>query len=324
MVFDLPGTVAFFVSILTIGLIYSILTLGLNLHFGYTGLLNFGHVAFFAVGAYTTAIITSPPPNSVAFTTYEIGFGVPMPWAFVASLVLGAVAGGALAFLIGLTSIRLHTHYLAIATFALAELVHSVIENEEWLTGGFLGMSRVSRPYYGVMSGDDWEVMYLVVVSLAVVGTYLFLERLIDSPFGRLLRGIRDHETRAKTLGKNTNMVKLKSFTIGGAIAGFAGGLYAMYIGSLIPGQFTVNVTFLTWVALLIGGAVSNVGAIFGTLLFYMFGGVLRFLPSTGDPTLVSNIQRLVMGLLFIVVIRVRPQGLFGKKDEIITGENQE
>lgn len=321
MAFELPGLAVYLISVATFALIYGLLVLGLNLHFGYTGLLNFGHVAFFAIGAYTAAIVTSPPPAQAGAVAYTIGLGISMPFGFLISLGLAATAAGTVAFIVGLTSIRLDTHYLAIVTFALAELIAAVIENEQWLTGGFNGMNQVPRPGYTTLPGDIWPLMYLGIVSLGVLGVYLFLDRLVSSPFGRLLRGIRDRESGAQMLGKNTSLVKLKSFVIGGAIAGLAGGLYAHFTGSLYPEQFITHITFLAWIMMLLGGAVSNVGAIAGAFLFIGVRELLRFMPNAGITNLSTNLQWVLIGIMFVAVMRYRPQGLFGNQDEIISGE---
>src|SRR5699024_2605634 len=136
-----------FVSgLLTLALIYGLLALGLNIQYGYTGLLNFGHVAFFAAGAFARALVTLPPAGSAAYAAagahYQIGLGMP----FVLGIAAAAVAGGLLALLIGLTSIRLSSHYLAIATFAMAEIFRSFLNNEEWLTRGQFGITNVPQP----------------------------------------------------------------------------------------------------------------------------------------------------------------------------------
>jgi len=322
MAFELPGVLAFVVSVLTIGLIYGLLALGLNVHYGYTGLLNFGHVAFFAAGAYTSAILTIPPPGTVeGGAEYAVGLGLPMPLGLPVSLAAGALVGGLLATLIGLTSVRLGTHYLAIATFALAGIFEDFLINEEWLTRGVFGINIVPKPGRAALGADLWQVVYLLFVAALVVATYLVIERLLTAPFGRLLKGIREDEGAARMLGKPTPLVKLKSFAIGGAIAGLAGSVYAHYLGSVVTGQFIPLVTFLVWVALLLGGAASNRGAVVGAVVLIGFREVTRFLPEiAGRPSLVPSLRFVVIGLLLVAVIRYRPAGLLGDPDEIVTG----
>ncbi|MFC7045249.1 branched-chain amino acid ABC transporter permease [Halobacteriaceae archaeon GCM10025711] len=327
MAFALPGEVSFLVSIATVALIYGLLAIGLNVHYGYTGLLNFGHVAFFAAGAYTAAILTMPPPTAVEGQVgYAIGLGLPMPVGLPVSLAAAALAGGLLALLIGLTSVRLDTHYLAVATFALAGIFEDVLVNEDWLTRGVHGLNQVPRAGVSVLGPEAWQVAYLAFTALLTLGVYLVVERLVGSPFGRLLKGIREDERAARMLGKDTDRVKLTSFAVGGAIAGLAGAVYAHYVGSVVTGQFVSLVTFLVWVALLLGGAASNRGAVLGAFVLVAFREGTRFLPEIeGHPSLVPSLRFVVIGLLLVLVVRFRPAGLLGNPNEIVTaGEGEE
>lgn len=321
MAFELPGLASFFISLITLALIYALLAMGLNIHYGYTGLLNFGHVAFFAAGAYTSAILTMPPPGSIGGTVeYAIGLGLPLPIGLPISLAAGALVGGLLATLIGLTSVRLGTHYLAIATFALAGIFGDFLVNEQWLTRGVFGLNRVPKPGRALLGPDVWQVAYLLFVILLTLAVYLVIERLVNAPFGRLLKGIREDEDASRMLGKDSNAVKLKSFAIGGSVAGLAGSVYAHYLGSVVTGQFVPLITFLVWVALLLGGAGSNRGAIFGAFLLVAFRESTRFLPEVGgNPSLVPSLRFVVIGLLLVIVVRFRPQGVLGNPNELVT-----
>lgn len=326
MAFELPGLASFLISLTTIALIYALLTLGLNVHYGYTGLLNFGHVAFFAAGAYAAALLTIPPPGSTSGTVeYTVGFGLPMPEALPLSLAGGALVGGILAALVGLTSVRLGSHYLAIATFALAGIFGDFLVNEQWLTRGVFGLNNVPKPGRAALGADAWQVAYLALTAVLTLLVYLFIERFVNAPFGRLLKGVREDERAARMLGKDTNLVKLKSFAIGGAIAGLAGAVYAHYLGSVVTGQFVPLVTFLVWVALLLGGAASNEGAIVGAFLLVAFRESTRFLPEIGGhPSLIPSLRFVVIGLLLVLVVRYRPEGLLGNPNEIVTTEEGE
>ena len=337
----LTGWAAFVVGVATIACIYGLLTLGLNVHYGYTGLLNFGHVAFFAAGAYAAAILTMPPPSTVTNASYTVGFNLPMPWGFPVSLVAATLVGGALAALIGATSIRLGTHYLAIATFALAGVFSDVLVNEAWLTNGSFGMNSVPKPGQAALGPDRWQLAYLAFSLLSLLAVYLLVERVLDAPFGRLLKGVRESEDAAKMLGKNTTLVKLKSFVIGGMIAGFAGGVYAHYIGSVVTAQFVPQVTFTVWAAMLLGGAASNTGAVVGAVLVMTFEESTRFIttvydwmqatlpdalsgllpaifgPLPNNPSFIPSMRFVIVGLLFVLVVRYRTEGLLGDPAEI-------
>lgn len=342
----LTGWASFLVTTATITCIYALLAIGLNVHYGYTGLLNFGHVAFFAAGAYTSAILTMPPPEAASTGNYAFGFDLMMPLGFPVSLTLAALAGGLLALLIGLTSVRLGSHYLAIATFALAGIFQDILINEEWLTNGTFGMNSVPKPMRATLGTDLWQISYLVFSLLLLAFVYLVVQRLIDAPFGRLLRGVRESEDAAQMLGKDTDAVKLKSFTIGGAIAGLAGGLYAHFIGSVVTQQFVPDVTFIVWAAILLGGVASSSGAVVGAAVVIAFQESTRFittfhrwlqgvLPETlagalavfvgifpSHPSFVPSVRFILIGLLFVLVIRYRPEGLLGDPNEVtVMGE---
>jgi len=346
MALALGGVASFLVTVGTLACIYGLLALGLNVHYGYTGLLNFGHVAFFAAGAYASAILTMPSPADVSGASYVLGLDLPMPLGFPVSLAVATLAGGLLALLIGSTSVRLGSHYLAIATFALAGIFEDVLVNEAWLTNGTFGMNSVPRPMRETLGADAWAVAYLAFAALCLLGVYRLLNRLIDAPFGRLLRGVRESEDAARMLGKDTNAVKLKSFAIGGAIAGLAGGVYAHFIGSVVTQQFVAGVTFVVWAAVLLGGVASSTGAVVGAIVLISFQQSTRFIltiygwiqsvlpealssvlptvfaPLPNHPSFVPSVRFVLIGLLFVLVIRYRPEGLLGDPNEVtVMGE---
>lgn len=307
-----------FLTIAVFGVIYVLLTMGLNLHFGYTGLINFGHVAFFAAGAYASAIVTMPPPPSPP-ESYTIGLNIPMPIGLPISLIVAILAGGLLALIIGSTSVRLGSHYLAIATFVAGEIVFDLIRQETWLTGGAFGLQNVPRPGRDMLGPDVWIISYFVFLIVITIGVYLFLRYILQSPFGRVLKTIRENEESARVLGKKTNRAKLISFALGGAIAGLAGGLYAHFVGSLVPEQFLVEVTILVWGAMILGGTGSLRGPIVGGFIIIGIRELTRFLPDLQGYPLVPQYARwIVFGLLFVVVLYYRPQGLMGDPNEIV------
>lgn len=319
----MPTWVPFLTSLTTLALIYGLLALGLNLHYGYAGLLNFGHVAFFAAGAFASALATLPPPGSPAYVEaigqYQVGFGQP----FVVGLLVAGILGGVLAFLIGATSVRLHTHYLAIATFALAEIFRTFLSNEEWLTRGEYGISTVPQPLKGnPIPVSSYPYAYLGLTLLVVAVLFVLIQRLTDSPFGRVLRGIRADEVAARALGKDTPRMKLKAFVIGGVLAGMAGSLWTHSVGAVHVGQFVPIVTFQVWLAMLLGGAGNNLGVIVGAFVLIAFRESTRFLSdipglssfTTANPTFIPSLRFVVIGLLLILVIRLYPDGIFPER----------
>lgn len=316
----MEGWLVFLAAVLTNALIYGLLALGLNIHFGYSGLLNFGHVAFFAAGAFTSALVTLPPPGSADYSgSYQIGLGLPV----IIGLMAAAGAGGLLALLIGMTSVRLGGHYLAIATFALAEIFALFLANEEWLTRGEFGISAVPQPLRTlVTSGNAYVGLFLVMAAIVLALSFLLVQRLTRSPFGRVLRGIREDEEAARSLGKNTTRLKLKAFVVGGALAGLAGSVWVHSIGAVHVGQFVPIVTFNVWLAMLLGGVGNNVGVLVGAAILVALRESTRFLGDVpgmdsltrANPTLLPSLRFIVIGLGLVLVVRFAPDGILPEK----------
>ena len=314
--------VGFFAGLLTLALIYGVLTLGLHVQFGLAGMLNFGHVAFFAVGAFTSALFALPPKGTEAYLAidgrYQFGLGLPIPLTFVAA----GLAGGLLALLIGSTSVRLGSHYLAVATFAMAEIVRSVLNNESWLTRGQSGILGVPQPLRGAFAASDYPFVYLAITAV-VVGVLLAVAvRLTASPFGRALRAVREDELAARSLGKPAPGLKLRAFALGGVLAGLAGSLWTHSLGIIHVGQFVPIITFQVWLALLLGGRGNPVGAVLGAIVLMAITEGTRFLdgitflePLTRrNPSFVPSLRYVIIGLLLIAVVRFFPRGILPER----------
>lgn len=301
---------SFVTSVLTVTGIYAILALGLNIHWGETGLLNFAHVAFFAVGAYTSALLTIASPT--ASQAYSFGFGLPIP----VGMVGGCLAAGLIAVLLGIPTLRLNEEYLAIVSIGLAEILRFVMMNENWLTGGVAGIYGVGRPLSSVVPYDVYGFFYLALVLAVVALCYAYARRLKVSPFGRVLRSIRDDEEAAVALGKNTFRYRMQAFVVGAMMAGLAGALWAHYATALTPTAFGANITFLTWVALIVGGSGNPKGAVLGAGLIISFREVTRYIPDLyGIGGVIPTLRLILVGVLVIVVIRYRPDGLLPERN---------
>jgi len=309
----------FLAGLLSLALIYGLLALALNIQYGYAGLLNFGHVAFFAAGAFASAIVTLPEPGSAAYTAasahYSLGFGLP----FVAGIVGAGVAGGGLALLIGLTSIRLSSHYLAIGTFAMAEAFRSVLDNEEWLTGGQFGITNVPQPGKGTLIPVDlYGYAYLLLIVVVVAALLFVAVRITESPFGRTLRAIRSDELATRMLGKTTWRYKLQAFVVGGVLAGIAGNLWSHWVGVVHVGQFVPIITFQIWLAMLMGGVGNHRGVLVGAVVLVAIQEGTRFLGNVpglaeltaANPSFLPSLRFVVIGLLLIGVVRFFPNGI--------------
>ena len=278
--------------ILIIALIYSIFAISLNLELGYTGLYNFGHVAFFGIGAYTSALL------SLA--------GLPVAVSMVCGM---AVAGGAGAVL-AIPALRLSGDYFGIATLVFAEMARLFFLNERWLTKGPMGLPGIPRPgWIGV--GVASLPMFLVFCALLTIAAFFLIRRLTTAPFGRALKVVREDEYVAQALGKNVLTLKIKAITVGSVLAGLAGGLWAHYITYISPGDFTLTETILVLLCVVLGGRGTNWGPVLGAFVITFFGESVRFLPIPMDfGRFVAPLQGMVYGAVLILIMLKRPEGL--------------
>lgn len=291
-------------------LIFGIATLGLNLQWGFTGLFNAGVVGFYAVGAYAFGIFTAPPRA-------ELLGNFDLPWAvgLVGAILVSAVA----AVVIGLATIGLRGDYLAIATFGTAVAIQLFAVNLEPLTGGTNGLAFIPRPFEELFPGGmARDLSYLCLVVFLVGIVYVGLERLVRSPWGRVLRSLREDEVAAIALGKDATRFRLQAFVLGATLIGLAGALYASFIGFVSPFDFLPIVTFQLWAMLIVGGSGNNRGALLGATVVWLFwtgSGALIFnlLPSNLH-TQAAAVQSILIGVLLVLSLLFRPQGMLGEE----------
>jgi branched-chain amino acid transport system permease protein len=289
----------YLLAMATFAAIYGLLALSLNLIWGLTGMVNLGLAGFFAVGAYASALATT-------------ALDLPIALGLAAALVAAGLAGVVLT----LVTVRLREDYLAIVTLGFAEVVRLVALNESWLTRGADGISGIPGPFRAAL-GAQFNLAYLGFV-LALLGIALLLvERLRLSPFGRVLRAIRDDPQVAAVAGKNVLAFKLQAFAISAALAGFAGALYGHYTSYIVPDIFEPLITIYVFLALTAGGTGNNWGAVLGAFLLLAMLESTRFL--TGWVPGLSGAQQaalreMLVGGLLIVVLLVRPRGLLPER----------
>ena len=286
---------SYLIAMATFGAIYAILAIALNVMWGMTGMVNLGIVGFYAVGAYISALLTTR-------------YGMPIALG-IGAAILGTAAVGALTTL-GL--MRLRDDYLAIVTLGFAEVVRIVAENEIWLTRGTDGISQIPQPLKSTL-GPDFNLAYLVF-CLVVLALVLFLaERLRASPFGRVLRAIREDAQIAAVAGKDVRRFKVKAFAIGGAVAGLAGALYGHYSSYIVPEIYVPLLTIYIFLALTAGGVGNNWGAVLGAFLVVFFLESTRFLIQV-IPWLsavqLAALREFLVGLFLLAVLTFRPRGL--------------
>lgn len=288
---------------------YALACLGLNLQWGTTGLFNVGVAGFVAVGAYTSAILTSAPsPDRLGGLAWPIGAG----W-LGAALAAGVVALG-----VGAVTLRLRHDYLAIATFGIAVTIQLLAMNLVSLTGGPFGVHGVPRPFTGAVASPlGRNVVYVVLVAAMVAVVYVALERLVRSPWGRVLRGIREDEAAAAALGKSAAIFRLQAFTLGAMVMGLAGAVYVHFIGFVAPEDFLSILTFQVWTMLVVGGSGNNRGAIAGAVAVWaLWSASGAALTAVLPPELQARsaaLQTVLIGVVLAAVLLVRPRGLFGE-----------
>ncbi len=267
------------------------------MQYGLTGLINFGHVGFFAIGAFTSALLALA--------------GLPTPLSLAAAAATSAIV----AWPIGLVALRLREDYFAVVTLGFGETVRLIVTSERWLTNGVQGIPGIPR-LFPADHGAAGAVATLLVLCICCLGGALVLQRLARSPFGRMIEAIRDNEDAVRALGKNPAAFKTRVLALGSALAGLAGGFYAHVITYLSPDQFTALVTFYVWMAMILGGVGRVSGAVLGALLLMAFLEGTRFvrdaLPGLVSEVEMASVRLGAVGLALILFTLFRPQGLVG------------
>ena len=363
---------------------FALFALGLNLQWGFTGLINFGHIAFMTLGAYTTVLLTFK--------------GVPLLF----SAVVGAIVAALLGLVIGFATLRLREDYLSIVTIGTGELIRLIVNNQElpvgkdWISGSFGVQSYViplsttpnlflrlvmiavltlltgitlfslwnwvrtaqisanNNPIRNSSLKQEFTSRFIVGIALGLlalaiyisgtIGLYNYnpkaglmllvllilafvlwrLEILVRSPWGRVLKSIREDEEIPKALGKNVFSYKLQSLMLGGAIAGIAGAFFAWQLGAIYPDNFQPQLTFDAWIMVILGGAGNNIGTILGAVIYFAYDSLTReFLPKIVplDVERIGAFRVMFIGLILMVLMIWRPQGILGKKEELTLGK---
>lgn len=302
---DLVGYGAFF---LTTALIFSLITLGLNLQWGLTGLFNVGLAGFVAIGAYTSALLTTPD------TAGRLGgFDMPILIGWLGAMVIA----GAAAAITGIATLRLRSDYLAITTFGVAVVVQLVALNAQSLTGGPFGVGFIPRPFAALAETPLlFNLSNLAVAAVVTLIVFLALEHLSRSPWGRVLKALREDERAAISLGKSARFYRVQAFAVGGAIMGLAGAVQAHFIGFIAPDNYVPTLTFQVWVMLIVGGSGSNKGAVIGSILVWAIwagsGALTSVLFTPEQQARAASLQIVAIGVMLCVILLIRPNGLFG------------
>lgn len=297
--------------------IYAIFALGLQLQYGFAGLLNFGHIGFMAIGSYTMALLI-------------VHASMPM-WAAAPMGIAAAMVAG---LLVGLPALRLRADYLAITTIAFSEIIRTFILNQVRWTGGPRGTLGFAGEFTDFANAFERRVedtiglefdkdrVLLVLVWGSFLLFYLFLRRITRSPWGRVLRAIREDEDAANALGKNPLSYKLQAMAIGSGIAAVAGIFFSYQLLFLNPQSFEPLFTFFAWVILLLGGTGRLGGVAVGAVIFAVIFAGTRFFSfwpfSLLSPADRAAVRLIIIGLILIGIMAFRPQGIFGKREELL------
>lgn len=316
---EIGGIIAYLISLAILAGIYAVFTLGLNIQWGYTGVFNIGIAGFFCIGAYTSALITTPMPTGIYAQYVHQVFGWNLPFVF--GILGAAVVCGLIAFLVGIPTLRLREDYLAIATIGIAETIRLIFNNEGWLANGPRGLMGLPQPLQGLIDPRHYNYLYLIIVLFILIVIYLAIERAIRSPWGRVLRAIREDEISAEMSGKNIFSFKIQSMVLGSMIMGIGGALYAHYTKAISPDVFTpLYGTFIIWVMLMVGGSGNNKGAILGAFVVWGIWIGTKFMTDLLPYTLKARapyIRFLLIGILLEIILIYKPQGLLGEEKRV-------
>jgi branched-chain amino acid transport system permease protein len=300
----------FWINVGVLAGIYGIFTLGLQLNAGFTGLLNFGQAGFMAIGAYTAGLLV-----------VDLGWSL---WlAFFAGIALAVIAG----VIVGVSSLRLRSDHFAIATIAFAEIVRYTLQNAEFSGGnqGVLGydgewrivsewlLSKLSAFGLGYLT----QLPLLIAVWIAFIVLLFAMRSLQHTPWGRVLRGIREDEDATAALGKNVFSYKLQSLALAAALAAVAGFFVALNVTYLFPTVFDPTFTFFGYAIVVLGGFASYGGVAIGSILFWTLLEGTRLLDASLTAGQQASLRFIIVGIALLALSRIRPEGILGNRNEM-------
>ena len=314
---QLYGYGLYIISLLTMGGIYAILTLGLNVQWGFTGLFNAGIAGFFGIGAYTAAILTTSP-----HTSHLGGFELPYVVAAIAAMLIS----GVIAFGVGKVCLKLRSDYLAIATIGIAEIFRLILKNETDITNGPRGISQIPKPFEHLP--EPWnQLAFLGLVLATLLLVYVMLEVARKSPWGRVMTAIRDNETSARAAGKNVETFRMEGFVIGCMIMALAGAFMAHYLKFIDPNATDpLLATFIVFVMLVVGGSANNKGAILGAFVIWTLWSASEILTTQLPSELAirtAYIRIFIIGLVLQLFLQKYPQGILPETRPSSPGKNE-
>lgn len=283
---------AYLIHLLILIGIYLILTLSLQITIGFSGLLNLGHIAFYAIGAYTSALLALAG------------------WQWWLCLILAGIVSMIFGFLLSLPTNKLKGDYLALATLGFSFVIYAVVLNWTGLTRGPLGLPGIPRPEIMGLTFSS-NINFLILTLIIVLISYLVMRKITSSPFGRAMQATRDDELATRVLGKNTFKIKSISMAVSALFAGIAGSLYASYITFIDPSSFTLLQLIPVICIAIIGGLASLKGTIIACIILVLLPEPLRFI---GFPSsIVGPMRQIIYALILLLILIYRPKGFYSK-----------
>jgi branched-chain amino acid transport system permease protein len=314
------GTIFYVINLLVYAGVDIIACLGLSQQFGIAGVTNFGFIIFQAAGAYTAAVLSLPRDTANGgFQSYLGGLNLPFPIPWIGAAVVGALLAVPFMFLVGR---RLRGDFAAVGLLVTAVMANLLVTNYKPFLNGDAGLSLVPAPlqsHYNPQSqGYQW--VYAAVTLVLAAGTYLLLRRITEAPYGRSLRAMRDNDAVADSIGKNLLSLRAAMLVLGGALAALSGAILVGFINLWAPSAWGYAETIVLFAAVIIGGAGNHRGAILGAILVPVgFEEATRFLPQFGPPGLIQDLQWVAIGLLIVVFLWLRPQGILPERRRLVT-----
>ena len=311
-------------TIIVYGAVDAMACLALNVEFGFSGISNFGFIIFQSVGAYVAAVLSMPAAASSngGFQEYILGWNLPWPLPWIGAAIAGGLLALPFVFLVGK---RLRGDFAAVGLLVSAVLLNVLVKNYVPLFNGDAGISLVPAPFQSIWNpqGLGYQFAYGAVAVVLTVLVYFLLKRVTESPYGRSLRAMRDNDIVADSLGKSLRRQRTSMLVLGGMVAGLSGAILVGFISLWAPGAWGYAETIVLFAAIILGGAGNHKGAILGAILVPLgFEEITRFLPPLSNPMLVPALEWVAIGLLIILFLWFRPDGILPERRRILSGEN--
>lgn len=312
------GTLFYLTTLLVYAGVDILACLGLSMQFGVAGVTNFGFIIFQAAGAYTAGVLSlGSDKSNGAYQTYIGGLHLPFPLPWIGAAIVGGLLALPFTFIVGK---RLRGDFAAIGLLVAAVMANLLVTNYRPFLNGSAGLSLVPAPLQGLYNPQSvgYQLLYSAGALVLAIFIYFFLRRLTESPYGRTLRAMRDNDIVADSLGKNLVTLRTSMLVLGGAIAGLSGGVLVGFINLWAPSGWGYAETVVLFAAVIIGGAGNHKGAILGAIVVPLaFEEVTRFIPAFGPPGLIPALQWVAIGVLIVVFLWFRPQGLIPERRRI-------